>query len=192
MYSGALEFIAIILSVGCIYHAIRVEGRAFAEQWFIGAFFYGILRESFATAMLAMYAYTPQLTFLGAAPIFVSLFHGSLFYLALQFARRFIAPEKIGLTAAVVFPIAASFALPLETTAVQLEWWTFNRAGLLIFGGMRVFMLVVWGAGAALFCFAFARVRRTPLPDRGKLYAMITLAPIIALADLFVAFVAEN
>jgi hypothetical protein len=43
---------------------------------------------------------------------------------------------------------------------------------------------LAWGGGAAIFYAVFWRIRQTRLNERGKLYALIALAPIIAVAQL--------
>jgi hypothetical protein len=46
---------------------------------------------------------------------------------------------------------------------------------------------LIWGGGAAIFYAVFSKVNSSRLPERGKLYAMVTLAPAIAAAHLLFA-----
>ncbi len=189
MYAGILELLAGVLFIGSIWNCVRVEGRARALQWFLPAYLYTVMREIVVGGFLQSYAYSAQLTFIGGAAVFVGMLRGSLYYLAREFARRFTgSPPRI---AALMFFIAASFALPLEAIAAQLHWWTHPSPRWVLFGGVPLFAPIIWGVGAVVFYGAFARVRRTFLPERGKLYALITLAPILALVDALVAFLFE-
>ena len=86
MYTSIIEFASIVLFVGCFFHASRYEGRGFAQQWFVAAYLFGILRETIMQVAFVSYYYAPQIIRLGAAPALLSLLWGSIFYLAYIFA----------------------------------------------------------------------------------------------------------
>ncbi|MCL4394174.1 MAG: hypothetical protein M1482_05110 [Chloroflexi bacterium] len=189
MFTYLVEFLSLVLFIGCVWHATRFEGRGFAQQWFVGAYLYAFIRETITQVFLQTDAYAPTIMRLGAAPAFVGLLWGSVFYLALQFARRFVPPERGAATAALVFAIAASIALPIEAEAAQLHWWLYEGTSATLFGGVPWDVPLVWGAGAVIFFAVFSKVTQSRLPDRGKLYAMVTLSPAIAAAHLLFALV---
>jgi hypothetical protein len=185
MSASIVEFTALVLFVACLWHAARYNDRAFAQQWFIGGYLYALLRETIMQVTFGVYTFAPDILRIGAAPALVTLLSSSLFYIALQFAQRFSPPQKSRRILALIFLIASSIALPLEATATQAHWWTYGQTpSRTVFGGIPLFAPLIWGGGAAIFYVAFARVRGTNLPDRGKLYAMIVLAPIIAALDV--------
>ncbi|HEX7594589.1 MAG TPA: hypothetical protein VF429_10515, partial [Anaerolineae bacterium] len=133
------------------------------------------------------YAYAPEIVRLGVAPAIVALLWGSVFYLAYQFARRFTASPNFAPVAALMFVIAASLALPIESLAAQLHWWLYADPGHAIFGSVPISVPLIWGGGAVIFYAVFSKVNASRLPERGKLYAMVTLAPAIAAAHLLFA-----
>ncbi len=187
MFTFLIEFLSLALFVGCVWHAARYESRAFAQQWFVGAYLYAFIRETITQVVLQTYDYAPSILRLGAAPALVGLLWGSVFYLAFQFARRFTSARNAWPFAALLFVIAASIALPIEAAAAQLQWWLYEEPGRTFFGGIPIVVPLIWGAGAVIFCVVFGRVSASRLPDRGKLYAMVTLSPAIAVAHLIVA-----
>ncbi len=191
MFTFLVEFLSLVLFVGCIWHAAHFESRAFAQQWFVAAYLYAFIRETITQVALATYAYAPSIVRLGAAPAIVGLLWGSLFYLAYQFARRFTTSPQFALVAALMFLVAASIALPIEATAAQLHWWLYAEPGPTFFGGVPVIAPLVWGGGAAIFYAVFSKVNASRLPDRGKLYALVTLSPAIAAAHLMFALVLQ-
>ncbi len=186
MTVGAIEFAAIVLLAGSLWHCVRYQSRAFAEQWFVAVLLYALLREVLASAALTMYTYSPQMLYVGSAPVLQVSLRASLFYLAYQFARRLTRSENFLPVGALMFGIAASFALPLQAIGAQLEWWTFRVNSGVLFG-IPAAAPLTWGVGAALYYFAFWRVQKMPLPPRGKVYALVTVAPILTLADLAIA-----
>ncbi len=189
MFPFTIELIAVLLFIGCVWHAQRYAGRAFAEQWFIAAYLYAIIRETINQVALQTYGYAPQVLYLGAAPALICLLWGSVFYLAYQFARR-LSPTDNGLAMlGLLFVITASFALPLEATAVQLGWWNYAHVAHGVLGGLPLSVPIIWGGAAVIFYGVFSRVSRSALPERGRLYALVTLAPVIAVAHLLWALI---
>lgn len=184
MYTGMIEFAAVVIFLGCLWHANRYEGRWFAQQWFIAGYLFGLLRETVMQVAFQLYFYSPRLVYFGAAPALVTLLWGSLFYLAFVFARRLAPAQATAVLLALVFVIAASLALPIEATAAQLGWWIYEEPGPRFFGGVPPLAPLVWGAGAALFVLVFQRVRASRLPERGRMYAMIVSAPVLAAAHI--------
>jgi len=189
MFTLILEFTAIILFSGCLWHAAKYNGRAFAQQWFIAGYLAAILRETILQTAFSIYFFAPTILRIGAAPALVTLLSPSIFYLAFQFALRMIPPlsplDKGGeggsrAMLGLIFLIATSIGLPLEATAVQARWWTFGESAGRVVLGAPIFASLIWGGSAVIFYWLLARVRATNLPDRGKLYAMIVLASVIA------------
>jgi hypothetical protein len=183
MFTFIVEFLSLALFIGCMWHAARYESRAFAQQWFVGAYLYFFIRETIMQVWVQTYIYAPAIVRVGAAPLLLGLLWGSVFYLAYQFARRFVAVRNLML-AALMFAIAASIALPIEATAAQLHWWLNQEPTRTVFGGVPIIAPLVWGGAAVIFYAVFAKVHASRLPDRGKLYAMVTLSPAIAAAHL--------
>ncbi|HEX9076838.1 MAG TPA: hypothetical protein VF932_13725 [Anaerolineae bacterium] len=180
MYTGIVEFAAVVIFLGCVWHAVGYAGRWFAPQWFIAGYLFGIMRETVMQVAFQLYYYNPRLVHFGAAPALVTLWWGADFYLAFVFARRLVSPKRTAAFLALVFVIAASLMLPVEATAAQLGWWVYEDPGLRVFGGVPLMAPLVWGGGAALYALVFQRVRSTRLPERGRMFAMITLSPILA------------
>ncbi len=191
MLTGIIEVASVILFAGSVWHATRFEGRAFAEQWFIAAYLFALIREDIMQVAFPNYFYAPSILRLGAAPALVSLLYGSLFYLGYVFARRWVPPTEYAPFAALVFVATACFALPIEATAAQARWWLYEVPGPVIFGGMPVVAPLLWGGGAVLFSIVFQRIHATRLPERGRLYAMITVSPVIALLHVIYTLVLE-
>ncbi len=187
MFSYIVEFLSLALFVGCVWHAARYESRAFAQQWFVGAYLYFFIRETIMQVWVQTYIYAPSILRLGAAPLTLGLLWGSVFYLAYQFARRFTTAQNFAPFAALMFAIAASIALPIEATAAQLHWWLNQEPTRTVFGGVPMVAPLVWGGAAVIFYAIFSRVNASGLPERGKLYAMVTLSPAIAAAHLLYA-----
>jgi hypothetical protein len=192
MLTSIIEFTAIVLIVVAFWHAAKFYGLAFAQQWFIAGYLAAILRETIQQVMFGIYFFPPDAARIGAAPALITLLPPALFYVAYQFALRFIplqsplnkgGGEGFWRITGLVFVIAASIGLPLEVTAVQAHWWAYETPARALFGA-PFFAPFVWGGGAAIFYATFAKVAASPLPARGKLYAMITLAPVIAAAHV--------
>lgn len=184
MYTSIVEFIAVVLFIGGFWHAVRYEGRAFAQQWFLAAWMAVFIRETVNQLVLQVYYFAPPVLRLGAAPALIPLLWVSVFYLAYQFARRFVDSTQPVFVAGLMFVIAASFALPIEATAAQLQWWLYDTPSRSAFGGVPMASLLVWGGSAAIFYAVFWRVNQSRLPERGKLYLMVILSPVIAVAQL--------
>jgi hypothetical protein len=180
MYSGIVQFAAVVLFLGCVWHARYSENRWFAAQWFIAGYLFGIFRETVMQVAFPTYFYDASILRLGAAPALVSLLWGSIAYLAYVFARRLAPPQEYVPFAALVFVIAASLILPIEATATQLGWWVYEDPVPTVFGRVPVTAPAIWGGAAVLFYIFFQRITATRLPPRGQMYAMITFSPIIA------------
>jgi hypothetical protein len=191
MLTGIVEVASVILFAGSVWHATRFDGRAFAEQWFVAAYLFALIREDIMQVAFPNYFYAPSILRLGAAPALVSLLYGSLFYLGYVFARRLVPPTEYVPFAALVFVATACFALPIEATASQVRWWLYEMPGPVIFGDMPVVAPLLWAGGAVLFYVVFQRLRTTRLPERGRLYAMIVIAPILALLHVIYTLVFE-
>jgi hypothetical protein len=191
VFTFIVEFLAVILFAGCVWHATRFEGRAFVEQWFLSGFLYFIIRETINQVVLQMYVYAPAILRIGAAPALIGFLWISVFYLAYQFARRFTRSTQYAPVAGLMFLIASSLGLAIEATAAQLRWWVNPDARWKIFGGVPVAAPIMWGIAAVIFYLIFWRVAKSRLPDRGKTYAMITLSPVIAVADLLLGLLAN-
>ena len=119
MYTGMVEFAAVVIFLGCLWHANRYEGRWFAQQWFIAGYLFGILRETVMQVAFQLYFYSPRLVYFGAAPALVTLLWGSLFYLAFVFARRLVSPKQTAAFLALVFVIALVLAVILASAALS-------------------------------------------------------------------------
>lgn len=184
MSTAIIEFIAIVLFVGGYLHAARVEGRAFAQQWFTAGYLIAIIREILNQVVLQVYVFAPAMMRLGSAPVLITLLGVSVAYLAYAFAQRWVAPRQVALMLGLVFLITASIALPIEATAAQLRWWYYPDAAVTVFGKMPWGAPLAWGGGAAIFYAVVWRIRQTRLNEPGKLYALITLAPLVAVAQL--------
>lgn len=184
MSTSIIEFIAIVLFVGGYWHAARVEGRPLAQQWFTAGYLVAIIREMLNQVIFQVYVFAPSMMRLGSAPVLVTLLSISVAYLAFAFAQRWVAPRHTKLILLLVFLITASIALPIEATAAQLRWWYYPNATQTIFGQVPWGAPLAWGGGAAIFYAVFWRIRQTRLNEMGKLYALIALAPIIAVAQL--------
>ncbi len=180
MFTIIIEFASVLIFLGCLVHAARYGGRGLAQQWFIAAYLFGIFRETVMQVAFEMYFYSSRLVHIGAAPALVSLLWGCIFYLAFVFARRLVPPKETVPFLALVFVIAASLVLPIEATAAQLGWWTYQDPAPRVFGGVPLTVPLIWGGAAVLFALVFQKVRSSRLPDRGRMYAMITFSPIIA------------
>ena len=180
MYTVIIEAASVVLFLGCVWHAARYEGRWFAQQWFIAGYLFGIFRETVMQVAFQMYFYAPRVLRLGAAPALISLLWGCIFYLAYVFARRLVPVKETAPFSALVFLIGASLILPIEATAAQVGWWIHEDPAPLVFGGVPITIPLVWGGGAVIFALVFRRIQASRLPDRGRMYAMITFAPIMA------------
>lgn len=180
MFTGIIEFASVVLFVGSYWHAVRFQDKGFALQWFIAGYLFALIRESVMQVAFITYFYAPSTLRLGAAPALISLLWPSLAYLAYVFARRLVPPKEYVPFAALAFIVAASLVLPIEATAAQIRWWLYTDPGPVVFGGMPVVAPLLWGGAAALLYLFFQRVSVSRLPERGRLYAMITLSPIIA------------
>ena len=189
MFTYIVEFLSLVLFVGCMWHAARYSSRAFAQQWFVSAYLYYFIRETIMQIWVQTYIYAPSILRLGAAPLTIGLLWGSVFYLAYQFARRFISTQNFAPLAVLIFLIAASIALPIEATAAQLHWWLNQEPTRTVFGGVPIVAPLEWGGAAVIFYAVFSRVRSSHLPEQGKLYAMVTLSPAIAAANLLYVLV---
>lgn len=184
MYTSIVEFIAIVLFIGGFWHAVRYEGRAFAQQWFLTAWLAIFIRETLNQLIFQVSYFAPSILRLGAAPVLIALLWASVFYLAYQFARRLVDTTQSAFIVGLLFLITASFALPLEATAAQLRWWLYDAPSHIAFGGVPLAALLVWGGSAAIFYAVFWRARQARLPERGRLYLLITLSPVIAVAQV--------
>ena len=184
MYPSIVEFFALVLFIGGLWHAARYQGRDFAQQWFIGAYLAALIRETLNQIIFQVYIFSPDVLRIGAAPGLITLLGAGITYIAYRFALRFVAATQPGWVAGLVFIIAASLALPIEATAAQLHWWIYNEPLPVVFGGVPIAALFVWGGSAAIFYVVFWRIRESRLPERGKFYAMVTLAPVIAVGQL--------
>lgn len=184
MYPSLIEFLSIILFLGCLWHSMRYQEHGFARQWFIAAYLFAIIREVIIQVLFPMYFYAPGMLRLGAAPALLTLLWGSLFYLAYVFASRLVAPTEWVRMGVLVFVITASLILPIEATAAQLGWWIYEDPAPTVFGGVPITAPLVWGGAAVIFYLFFDRISATRLPDRGRMYAMITFSPIIAALHL--------
>ncbi len=192
MLTGIIEFSSIVLFVGCVWHAIRFQGRAFAEQWFIAGYLFALIREDIMQVAFPNYFYAPSILRLGAAPALISLLYGSLFYLSYVFSRRLASPTEYARFAALVFAATVCFALPIEATAAQVRWWLYEVPGPVVFGEMPVVAPLLWAGGAVIFYVVFQRLSVTRLPVRGRLYAMITFAPIMAVVHIVYTLLLET
>lgn len=188
MYVFIIEFIAVALLIGGSWHAAHNEGRAFAQQWFVGAYLAALIRETLNQTVFQTYLFTPEAMRIGAAPALITMLGAGIGYLAFQFAQRWVDSTNPSLVAGLIFLIVASFALPIEATAAQLNWWVYSYPSVVAFG-VPMASLVVWGGGAAIFYAVFMRIRQSRLPERGRFYAMVTLAPVIAVAQLLLVVV---
>src|SRR5574341_383432 len=100
MFTFIVEFMSVILSIGCVWHSARYHGRAFAQQWFIAGYLFAIIRETVAQVVFEMQSYAPSILRIGAAPALISLLWPSLFYVAYHFARQFTASKNAALSTA--------------------------------------------------------------------------------------------
>lgn len=182
MYTNMLEFGAIVLLIGSLWHAVHYLGRAWAQQWFIAAAMFAAIRETIIQVVLQTYIFEARMLRLGIVPLAMILLYPSVLYLAYHFARRLVTrPAWI---AVIMFAVAASIGLALEATAAQAEWWVYTGAPRMMFGGVPLGAPFVWGGAAAIFYAIFDRISKARLSEQGKLYALVTLSPVIALAHL--------
>ncbi len=181
MYTMIIEVAAVILFAGCAWHAVKFEGSPFAQQWFVAGYLFGIIRETVMQVAFPNYFYAPSILRLGAAPALICLLWAALPYLAYVFARRIVPSRETVPFAALMFIAAASFDLPIEATAAQVRWWIYEPGyGPFFFGGVPLVVPLLWGGAAVLFFLFLQRVRASRLPERGRTYAMITFAPVLA------------
>ena len=189
MNISILEFTSVLLFIGCLWHCAHYFGGGFAQQWFIAGYLVAIIRESLMQVAIGEYIFAPTILRIGAAPALVTLIGASLAYIALHFARRLTIENNRARIAGLVFVITTSLALALEATAVQSQWWIYLQPATTVFGGVHLSAPLAWGGAAVIFYAVIARVRATKLPDRGRLYAMITLSPVIAVVQLLLALI---
>jgi hypothetical protein len=184
VFAGIIEITSLLLFIGCFIHSARYCGREFAQQWFLAGYLSAILRETIMQVAFGVYLFAAEILRIGAAPALLTLLSPSLFYIAVNFSSRFVTTIDLRKMLGLIFVICSSLALPIEATAAQTGWWVYQTSARLVFGGVPLFAPLIWGGEAAIFYATFVRVRATSLPDRGKLYAMITLSPVIAAAQL--------
>ncbi len=184
MFTVIIELIAIVLLFGSIWFAARAEGRSFAQQWFTAGYLTALTREILNQVMFRVYVFAPAMMRLGSAPVLVTLLTASIAYLAYAFAKRWIDPQRTWHMGVLVFIIAASLALPIEATAVQLKWWLYTTPTMTWFGGMPITAPLMWGANAVILYAFFWRIHQTRLTEPAKLYAMIALSPIMAAVQM--------
>lgn len=181
MYTIIIQFAAVILFAGCAWHAAKFEGSPFAQQWFVAGYLFGIIRETVMQVAFPNYFYAPSILRIGAAPALICLLWAALPYLAYVFTRRIVPPKETVPFAALLFIATASFDLPIEATATVVHWWIFEPTyAPFFFGGVPLVVPLLWGGAAAIFFLFLQRVRTSRLPDRGRTYAMITFAPVMA------------
>lgn len=182
MYTNIIEFLAFVLFIGSLWHAMRYQGRAWAQQWFVTAAMFAVIRETIVQVVLQTYIFEARILRLGIVPIVMILLYPSVLYLAFHFAQRLtVRPAWI---AGIMFAVAASFGLAIEATAALTEWWVYTGAPRVMFGGVPLGVPFSWGGAAAIFYAIFYRIRGAHLPDQGKLYALVTLSPAIAAVHL--------
>ncbi len=184
MFTIIIEIASLVLFLGCFWHAARYQPSGFAAQWFVAAYVLAIFRETVMQVAFQMYFYSPNVLRIGAAPAMISFLWGAVFYLAYVFAQRIVPVKERFPFGALMFIITASLMLPIEATATQVGWWVYEDPAPLIFGRVPVTVPLIWGGAAVMFYVVFERIRSTRLPERGRTYAMITFAPIIAAAHI--------
>lgn len=189
MNTDVLEFTSIVLFAGCLWHCARYFGGVFAQQWFIAGYFVAIMRETLMQAMVGQYIFAPTILRVGSAPALVTLLGASLTFIAFHFARRLSAIENRVRMAALILLMTTSLSLALEATAAQSQWWIYLQPATTVFGGVHLSAPLAWGGAAVIFYLTFARIRASRLPDRGRTYAMITLSPLIAVAQVLLTLI---
>lgn len=182
MYTNIIEFLALVLFVGSLWHAMRYRGRAWAQQWFIALAMFAAIRETIVQVVLQTYIFEAQILRLGVVPVVMLLLYPGVSYLALHFAQR-LASRPVWI-ALIMFAVAACFGLAIETTAMLAQWWVYTGTPRFMFGGIPLGVPFSWGGAAAIFYAVFDRIRGARLPDQGKLYALVTLSPAIAAVHL--------
>ena len=68
MFTFLIEFFSLVLFLGCVWHALRSQGRPFAQQWFIGAYLYVFIREVINQVVLQTYTFAPDILRIGVVP----------------------------------------------------------------------------------------------------------------------------
>ena len=183
MYIYIIEFTALVLLMVGSWHAAKNYGRAFAQQWFVGAYLAAFIRETLNQTVFQTYLYSSDVVRIGAAPALITMLDAGIAYLAFCFALRFVDSTQTGFIAGLIFLIVASVALPIEATAAQMNWWVYTHPSNIALG-VPLASLIAWGGGAAIFYAVFVRVRQSRLPEQGRFYAMVALAPIVAVGQL--------
>lgn len=177
-----IEAVALIIFIGAIWWAGRSRGRAWAQQWFIAAAMFVVIRETIIQVVLQTYIFEARLLRVGIVPVVMLLLYPSVLYFAYDLARRlFTRPLWIAL---VIFFVAALIGLGIEIIAAQAEWWVYTTSPRILLRGVPLSAPLSWGGAGAIFYAVFDRVSASRLPERGKVYALVTLSPAIAAAHL--------
>jgi len=177
-----IELVAVIFFIGTFWLAAHSQGRDWAQQWFIAAVMFVVIRETIVQVVLQTYIFQTGILRLGIVPAVMLLLYPSVLYLAYDVARRlFTRPAWVAFA---MFIVAALIGLGIEVLAAQAEWWVYTTSARVLLRGVPLSAPLTWGGAATIFYAVFYRVNQARLPERGKVYALVTLAPAIAAAHL--------
>ncbi len=190
MYAGAIQFLAVGLFAVCLYHSWRTEGRKYAQQWFVGGYLFALLRE-LVLVQARLISYSDRMVQFGSAPTLTSLLIPSLFYIAYVVAQRFNPANQARPMLYLIFLLTPALALPLDSTALRFDWWSFPSGSPQFLNGIPYFMPLAWGLSGALF-YAFVRfVRGIRFRGSGQLFALILGTPFLAGVSVVLILVAQ-
>ncbi len=183
MFTWVVQFLGLALFGMCLYHSWQTEGRRSAQQWFAAGYYFAILTQTLLVQLGAI-SYSNEMLMFGSVPALTVLIIPSLFYLAYAFSRflsPLAGPRMLWLT---IFLLTPALALPLDATALALDWWSFPSESRAFLNGVPYYLPLGWGVTGALF-FAFIHfVRQIRLRGSGQLFALILGTPLVAGIDI--------
>lgn len=182
------EVIIVLMSLGLIFHSLRVEGKSFALIFWGAGGLLGFLRECFVVWFTPLYDFGDfTFTVLGI-PVIMALFWSNFSYVALRwtenlFSTSFVESSRVDDQLPVIFAIMAAISLAFEAFASQYNMIIWRAQPVLtLWGGTPVVLPFAYGAMGVLYLSAFRMIWRQRFKDaaRSMLFLMM-LVPLIIL-----------
>jgi hypothetical protein len=190
VYPGAIQLLAIVLFAACLFHSWQTEGKKYAQQWFAIGYLFALLYQVLLV-QLGVVSYSDQILQFGSAPTLTSLLLPALFYIAYVVAGRMSPPNQARPMLYWIFLLTPALALPVDSTALSFDWWSFPSQSRTFLNGIPYFMPLSWGFTGALF-YGFIRVvRRIRFRGNGQMFALILVTPLMAGLGILLVLLAQ-
>ncbi|MHA1214343.1 MAG: carotenoid biosynthesis protein [Candidatus Hodarchaeales archaeon] len=180
-----------------IIHSWKTRTHDFVVLYFVFGFIFGIVRENLLQILIggglipSLYSYSSEFIRILYAPIVVGLGWAFAFYNGLHYSETLYKNDNIWFKSLISAFVVMLISIPIEMTAVALNWWEWNIPNMPLILNMPVMVPFGWASAAFLFNSTILILQKKKLSNQWMKHIifLLLILPLILLHFIIVVII---